>query len=327
MVQRLVELCRRITAAAVRLPRRNNFNVNAVGGGGGGKRRRRKRRSGGSNTSVDGGGTSSCDSSVSSSTLPELEFAPPPSVSAEILDNSSAERKSSSVPLENVMTFDDASMEAENNRNTARQVASMKGHGAAGAAPFSELPCEANGRLHLRNNTTAAASMTITTTPAPLEPAFLKESDYPSGWMVYHPVLGVVVKTEADKYDREQQREKKQQQQQKISSSSSSSPIIVEQRNHEKDTASTKGPNETTTTATSCTVKNKQPEDDHDESSSSSSTNNDTKLDENGPIVVVAAPPPPRDAQQQQQQQPQQQQTSAASAEFPPVICSIAANG
>jgi hypothetical protein len=35
-----------------------------------------------------------------------------------------------------------------------------------------------------------------------LEPAFLKESDYPPGWMVYHPVLGVVSKEEADKYNK-----------------------------------------------------------------------------------------------------------------------------
>jgi len=34
-----------------------------------------------------------------------------------------------------------------------------------------------------------------------LEPAFLRESDYPAGWMVYHPILGVVLKTAADQYD------------------------------------------------------------------------------------------------------------------------------
>jgi hypothetical protein len=33
-----------------------------------------------------------------------------------------------------------------------------------------------------------------------LEPAFLRDEDYPPGWMVYHPILGVVLKTEADKY-------------------------------------------------------------------------------------------------------------------------------
>lgn len=35
------------------------------------------------------------------------------------------------------------------------------------------------------------------------EPAFLNESDYPPGWMVYHPILGVVLKTKADQYDRD----------------------------------------------------------------------------------------------------------------------------
>jgi hypothetical protein len=36
-----------------------------------------------------------------------------------------------------------------------------------------------------------------------MEPAFLNDRDYPPGWMVYHRVLGVVPKTEADRYDRE----------------------------------------------------------------------------------------------------------------------------
>ena len=38
-----------------------------------------------------------------------------------------------------------------------------------------------------------------------IEPAFLNEKDYPPGWCVYHPLLGVVTKEEADKYDKEQQ--------------------------------------------------------------------------------------------------------------------------
>jgi hypothetical protein len=37
-----------------------------------------------------------------------------------------------------------------------------------------------------------------------IEPAFLNEQDYPPGWLIYHPVLGVVAKEEADQYDREQ---------------------------------------------------------------------------------------------------------------------------
>jgi hypothetical protein len=36
-----------------------------------------------------------------------------------------------------------------------------------------------------------------------IEPAFLNDRDYPPGWMVYHRVLGVVPKTEADLYDLE----------------------------------------------------------------------------------------------------------------------------
>ena len=38
-----------------------------------------------------------------------------------------------------------------------------------------------------------------------IEPAFLKEEDYPPGWLVYHPVLGVVPKTEADRYPKEEE--------------------------------------------------------------------------------------------------------------------------
>jgi len=44
-------------------------------------------------------------------------------------------------------------------------------------------------RLRARMNTTE------------LEPTFLRESDYPPGWAVYHRILGVVRKTEADEYD------------------------------------------------------------------------------------------------------------------------------
>eukprot|EP00521_Asterionellopsis_glacialis_P019140 CAMPEP_0195314834 /NCGR_PEP_ID=MMETSP0708-20121125/2639_1 /TAXON_ID=33640 /ORGANISM="Asterionellopsis glacialis, Strain CCMP134" /LENGTH=175 /DNA_ID=CAMNT_0040379919 /DNA_START=21 /DNA_END=548 /DNA_ORIENTATION=- len=38
-----------------------------------------------------------------------------------------------------------------------------------------------------------------------IEPAFLKEEDYPPGWLVYHPVLGVVPKAEADRYRTEEE--------------------------------------------------------------------------------------------------------------------------
>jgi hypothetical protein len=34
-----------------------------------------------------------------------------------------------------------------------------------------------------------------------VEPAFLHDEDYPAGWMVYHRILGVVPKLDADLYD------------------------------------------------------------------------------------------------------------------------------
>jgi hypothetical protein len=36
--------------------------------------------------------------------------------------------------------------------------------------------------------------------PNDLEPAFVNECDYPPGWLVYHPALGVVLKKKADLY-------------------------------------------------------------------------------------------------------------------------------
>lgn len=36
-----------------------------------------------------------------------------------------------------------------------------------------------------------------------IEPAFLDERDYPKGWLVYHPTLGVISKEEADQHDRQ----------------------------------------------------------------------------------------------------------------------------
>ncbi|KAL3931451.1 MAG: hypothetical protein SGBAC_011301 [Bacillariaceae sp.] len=38
--------------------------------------------------------------------------------------------------------------------------------------------------------------------PPELEPAFLNPEDYPPGWLVFHPELGVVAKEEADAHDR-----------------------------------------------------------------------------------------------------------------------------
>lgn len=34
-----------------------------------------------------------------------------------------------------------------------------------------------------------------------LQPAFLKEKEFPKGWMVYHPTLGVVLKSVADEFN------------------------------------------------------------------------------------------------------------------------------
>ncbi len=38
----------------------------------------------------------------------------------------------------------------------------------------------------------------------PLEPAFLKKEDYPPGWLVFHPILGISSVHEADQYEEEQ---------------------------------------------------------------------------------------------------------------------------
>jgi hypothetical protein len=48
--------------------------------------------------------------------------------------------------------------------------------------------------------------------PRLLEPAFLNPEDYPEGWLVYHPELGVVLKTVADAHDKEQQQTQQRQQ-------------------------------------------------------------------------------------------------------------------
>jgi hypothetical protein len=45
-----------------------------------------------------------------------------------------------------------------------------------------------------------------------IEPAFLNDQDYPPGWLVYHPLLGVVPKEEADKYDADKWRQQQQEQ-------------------------------------------------------------------------------------------------------------------
>lgn len=59
----------------------------------------------------------------------------------------------------------------------------------------------------------AASNTTVTTDSklnilenemVPLEPAFLNKQDYPQGWLVFHPVLGISSVQEADQYEEEQ---------------------------------------------------------------------------------------------------------------------------
>jgi hypothetical protein len=62
-----------------------------------------------------------------------------------------------------------------------------------------------------------------------LEPAFLNESDYPAGWLVYHPILRVVTKGEAEEYDQvqaeKQQQQQQQQQQQELPDETKHTPL------------------------------------------------------------------------------------------------------
>lgn len=75
----------------------------------------------------------------------------------------------------------------------------------------------------------------------PLPPAFLKDEDYPPGWLVYDPILGVVSKEEADKYHIEQKAKRKQQQQQNVEKEEDSlkqpakSPARREQQQQEEE--------------------------------------------------------------------------------------------
>jgi hypothetical protein len=39
-----------------------------------------------------------------------------------------------------------------------------------------------------------------------LEPAFLSDAEYPAGWIIYHPVLGVVARAAAERYELERRR-------------------------------------------------------------------------------------------------------------------------
>lgn len=88
-------------------------------------------------------------------------------------------------------------------------------------SPLPELVEVRNCVIHEENavastgNASASAMATTGSNPsilknelAPLEPAFLSKEDYPPGWLVYHPVLGLTSVEEADKHDEQQSSEK-----------------------------------------------------------------------------------------------------------------------
>ncbi len=70
-------------------------------------------------------------------------------------------------------------------------------------------PRHVNGKpaeeMHHSPSAFVATSSTAHFTPArhEIEPAFLDNRDYPKGWLVYHPRLGVISKEEADRFDRD----------------------------------------------------------------------------------------------------------------------------
>lgn len=67
----------------------------------------------------------------------------------------------------------------------------------------------------------------------PLEPTFLHAEDYPAAWMVYHRILGVVKKTEAEEFDK-QMAEQNQQQLAK-NNDEDKEPINEEEEEEKKD--------------------------------------------------------------------------------------------
>ena len=50
----------------------------------------------------------------------------------------------------------------------------------------------------------AAESRDSKSKMVPLEPAFLKKEDYPPGWLIFHPILGISSVQEVDQYEKEQ---------------------------------------------------------------------------------------------------------------------------
>lgn len=50
----------------------------------------------------------------------------------------------------------------------------------------------------------------------PLEPTFLKDEDYPPGWLVYDPILGIISKEELDKHHQQQKQLEMEPQEQPV---------------------------------------------------------------------------------------------------------------
>jgi hypothetical protein len=134
--------------------------------------------------------------------------------------------------------------EYSNSNKLPRQRANTKREGSNGTTTTTTTttpPPDGLGKSHPRNgqNLASASTRTRRTTMGTthisspshpvsrhgdIEPAFLNDQDYPPGWLVYHPVLGVVPKEEADKYDAEKWQQQQQGQSHSHSHSHSHSP-------------------------------------------------------------------------------------------------------
>ena len=143
----------------------------------------------------------------------------------------------------------------------------------------------AGEKSHNGNRATRLAARMNTTE---LEPTFLREQDYPAAWVVYHRVLGVVKKTEADEYD-------KNNKQNDLSSPEPEDEITeagdqfgeLEEKKDERLT--TKNELDDEKTVHHSNVSSRRRADDSstnpEESSSSSTTDNDNKQSADFPIM------------------------------------------
>jgi hypothetical protein len=106
--------------------------------------------------------------------------------------------------------------EEQQTQTQAQTTASLPPHNKTSSSPRFHKHNSTSSTLESSSSSAAARSQSPSTTSssssslpnAPsiqeeIEPAFLDEKDYPPGWLVYHPVLGVVTKEEADQHDRE----------------------------------------------------------------------------------------------------------------------------